>query len=124
MMIKIFLFFGILLFLSTIFFGFKEALNASLSYFCSSFIIQISYKIYKNKILIESDEYIDDKKTFNLIFFAPIKILSYIVLILILFTLTKFKIFDPIFFSIGVLFMILVSILFVKTNLKTFFAKF
>ncbi len=123
-MIKIFLFFGILLFLSTIFFGFKEALNASLSYFCSSFIIQISYKIYKNKILIESDEYIDDKKTFNLIFFAPIKILSYIVLILILFTLTKFKIFDPIFFSIGVLFMILVSILFVKTNLKTFFAKF
>lgn len=129
MMIKIFLIFGFFIFLLTAFFDFQSAINAVLGYFCASFIIFISYKIYKNKILIQSDEFVDDEnlsKKNRFIFFAPLKILSYIVLIATMFLLKEFKIFSPMFFILGIFCVILVAVFYAKfnANLKNFFAKF
>lgn len=69
-------------------------------------------KIYQKKIV--------------LFFFAPLKILSYIVLIVTMVLLKEFKIFSPMFFILGIFCVILVAIVYAKfnANLKNFFAKF
>lgn len=95
-----------------VFLNLKWFLNSQIAFFCTLLIIYTSYKNYKNKIQDEiySGKYdnLDDKfekqkkPMFFLTFFAPFKILSYILLILSMFLLVKFEFFHGVAFIIGV----------------------
>ena len=93
------------------FLGLKWFLNSQIAFFCTLLIIFASYKNYKAKINSElhsgkyddpSDDEIKKNPTLFLTFFSPLKILSYILLIVAMFLLVKFEFFHAIGFIIGV----------------------